>query len=659
MLNYVYQYFLIIYSKFAFSNMQQGHKMNSIRTITINELLPGADRKIKYNFFIPKYQRGYRWKETQIKQLISDLFEFGSQKVDNTFYCLQPLVVKKDGSKWIVIDGQQRLTSIFIILSALYQIIYKEKPDLYTLDYENHSDLWQCLRNLGSENPKEEPSVNYDDINKYHITEAYRTVWNWFCKDNNYSQNDIKTKGNALNDIITNYTRFIWYEIDSQSKPETIFTDINMGKIKLTNAELVKAALLQKDNYKNDENSLEASRAKIGTAWDLIETTLSNTYFWKFLINSGDEEYPVKTELIFDIWARELLKGTDEEKKEEENNKDIYTFIVLDRFIKNTIEKNKTESKKRYSVLLEHDIWNYAESIFNMLCDWYNEREWYHLIGFLLASDENAVNNKITIEKILKIRKLYIDNTKDDFVKALKEEIRDSIFDNRYSNDISLKENIENLLADLQYGKDKKKIKQILLLLNIISTQEGNERSRFSFCSYKDQKWDIEHINAQTDDIPQEQKYREEWIETLKNYLDYILLSADEKKDKELKQKVIDLKKEDIDFNEKSRNLILDIVNALNDDIQNSSNEEAKTDIANLALLDSATNRSYKNYVFPIKREIILEKNSNDCFVPVCTRNVFLKFYNRNAKQMYKWDSQDRYSYFNAIVDKLSKYLEQ
>jgi CRISPR/Cas system endoribonuclease Cas6 (RAMP superfamily) len=86
------------------------------------------------NFFIPSYQRGYRWDKQQVEDLLDDIYTFATKKkeTEKEFYCLQPIVVKKlkdeekainnlDNSKeWYeVIDGQQRLTTIRIILSYL------------------------------------------------------------------------------------------------------------------------------------------------------------------------------------------------------------------------------------------------------------------------------------------------------------------------------------------------------------------------------------------------------------------------------------------------------------------------------------------------------------------------------------------------------------
>ena len=78
-------------------------------------------------FFIPSYQRGYRWSKTQIEDLLSDIWEYYQQvtqtstDVAGKFYCLQPLVVRhrSENDVWEVIDGQQRLTTIYLIMKCL------------------------------------------------------------------------------------------------------------------------------------------------------------------------------------------------------------------------------------------------------------------------------------------------------------------------------------------------------------------------------------------------------------------------------------------------------------------------------------------------------------------------------------------------------------
>ena len=138
---------------------------NQIRLMPVKDLLG-------MNFFIPGYQRGYRWKTRQVEDLLDDIYEFMQSGKDGK-YCLQPLVVKysaskdrlldklnealkekendiqsayqvlKDYQRWDVVDGQQRLTTIYILLSYLD----KTKAP-YTLQYETRKGSQDFLKNI-------------------------------------------------------------------------------------------------------------------------------------------------------------------------------------------------------------------------------------------------------------------------------------------------------------------------------------------------------------------------------------------------------------------------------------------------------------------------------------------------------------------------------
>ena len=80
--------------------------------IQLEERLVG---EIKGEFSVPSYQRGYRWDDSQVNQLLNDIIENG-----NKTYCLQPLVVRKKAEGvFELIDGQQRLTTIYILLKYI------------------------------------------------------------------------------------------------------------------------------------------------------------------------------------------------------------------------------------------------------------------------------------------------------------------------------------------------------------------------------------------------------------------------------------------------------------------------------------------------------------------------------------------------------------
>lgn len=66
---------------------------------------------IRGSFYIPSYQRGYRWSETEVVRLLDDIYQNGKKN-----YCLQPVVVRKKGDHYELIDGQQRLTTLYLVI---------------------------------------------------------------------------------------------------------------------------------------------------------------------------------------------------------------------------------------------------------------------------------------------------------------------------------------------------------------------------------------------------------------------------------------------------------------------------------------------------------------------------------------------------------------
>ena len=180
------------------------------------------------SFFIPRYQRGYRWGETQVLNLLNDILEF-IDKGKKGIYCVQPLVVQQIQKSsgvffFFLIDGQQRLTTISIIL----QVIGIKRP--YSLDYavlEKKSD-----KDVGSEIVNSIMSLSDNDasgdINLFHMAQCRTTVQRW-----------LKNKDcNEILETIKHKVKFIWYQ-NEKEEPIKIFTRLNIGKIALTNSELM------------------------------------------------------------------------------------------------------------------------------------------------------------------------------------------------------------------------------------------------------------------------------------------------------------------------------------------------------------------------------------------------------------------------------------
>jgi hypothetical protein len=174
----------------------------------------------------------------------------------------------------------------------------------------------------------------------------------------------------------------------------------------------------------------------------------------------------------------------------------------------------------------------------------------------------------------------------------------------------------------------------------------NNEKDNayFPFDIYKNEKWDIEHITSITDAIP---KQKPEWLNDAKAFID------DEKTEgKELKKRADNCNCED---DTEFEALFKDIIQHFNSHLD----DEDINDISNLALLDSETNRGYKNAVFPLKRKTIIEREKKGTFVPICTKNVFLKYFSSYPPKISFWTQEDRENYYKDLELVLSDYIKE
>lgn len=561
-------------------------------------------------FYVPSYQRGYRWNKQQVIDLLEDIWEF-SQKNElkkDEFYCLQPIVVKKmDGleEKWEVIDGQQRLTTIYIILTYIKQNILPKAATTFSLEFETRKGSELFLKNIDAERKDE-------NIDYYHIFSALQNATEWF-----ESKGDETSVAIEVYNKLLNQTKFIWYQINDDVDPIDIFTRINLGKIPLTNSELIKALFLKKDNFgsESEREKVHLKQLEIANEWDQIEYSLQNDEFWYFICN-GLEEYEARIEFIFNMMSREINKTFEASISEKHN--EFFSFLVFSKLFKEEEQRIKEENLPYHKSPIDN-LWLRIKRYFMTFEEWFNNRELYHLIGYLVTVGV----------KIDEIKKDTETMTKSELIEYLNYRIRNSIL---------AKEDIE----EWDYNKDRKKIKNILLLFNVISLVE-NEKSnlRFPFDRFKIEKWDIEHIHAVNSEMPNDTKHRFDWLKATQDEIDDVTISDGIKEF---------IKNDLISDDNAFASLYDEILTTYgdNEDINN---------ISNLTLLDAATNRSYKNAIFPIKRKIILKNDREGTFIPICTKNVFLKYYSEDIKQMTFWGNDDRECYLKVIKETLKKYL--
>lgn len=609
----------------------------------------------KYKKFnVPSLQRTYRWGEKEITLLLNDLYEFYNTNEDSTndFYPLQPLILKKSNKNddtWNVLDGQQRLTTIKLIAS------YLEMGKDYCLDisYDTREKTKDFLDNIS--NKKEEDVGTSMEL--YYIFHAYEVIKAWFQKDTE--------KINAIRNVLfeKERTRFVVQEMNSDDDEAKTFQNINQGRIPLSCSELIKALFLGHifESHKIDNNcrfayssdgyglfipinpikeKQELTRIQnfIAKEWNDIETVLMHDEFYSFVCPEREKSIN-RMDFLFKVACRN-------EKFKKYNTDDPFNAIyecIKDGKVVDNISR----------------CWNVVFKCFNRMQKLYYDFDAYHLVGFCncehigISEDFNKYCND--------------DEKMDEFKTVIREKIKGKV--------------LKVKIKDLKYEDNKDEIKEILLLHNLQSYSD--EKLRFPFNLYDGGKnYDIEHIHA-TAEEKADKKSRYEWFETnhsqiekkkekLKDsdYLNEISPRFNTAKDlfdffekgyeKGCKEKNFDTFKDE-EFN-KLREIMI------KDNLDNEKEDLSKDDgIRNLCLLDSTTNRSYKNSLFITKREMILKKakgemDKENYVYPLllCTERIFLKFYSNvdSDDNLNFWTLNNRKAYLKDISKKVTDFLK-
>lgn len=569
--------------------------------IKLDTILVG---NIAGEFNIPSYQRGYRWGADEVTRLLDDIYSNGPQN-----YCLQPIVVKEYEGKYELIDGQQRLTTLFILLQYIKKE-YKPRIDIkYSISYDIRKKSGEYLLDI-------EEELSETNIDYFYMYQAYKTIDKWFRK----RDNDVVTADDIYN-YLAKYVKIIWYEIPSDSKDAIgLFTRLNIGKIPLTSAELVKAMFLTETNLNVNGKNIElkqklheAKQNEISTQWDIIEKELHDESLWKFLTNSGNTKYKTRIDLVLDLIADKPSDCRDK----------YYTFFYFDS-LRNEKELNK--------------VWQEIQHTFLLLKDWHEDHDLYHKIGYLIASEYKGG----TLVDIFKLSK---GKTKKEFKNELDNLIRSSI-------------KIKSNYADLDYNsaQDRKNITRLLLLFNVESVyQIDGKTQRFPFHQYKSFTsgkvvWSLEHIHAQHSEGL---KTQEQWKLWLEKHMDSVRTVTNGKTEllKEM-QNAIDKPKLIGDEFERIYQKVIEVLSE--------KGEMSIHSIANLTLLNTADNAALSNATFDVKRNEIIRMDKAGQYIPFCTKMVFLKYYTPSEKnQLHFWGREDRIAYIENINRVLDTYLDE
>lgn len=550
-------------------------------------------------FIVPEYQRGYRWQKEEVKKLLEDLEDFFNileeSNIDEyLYYSLQPVVVSKENNKYKIIDGQQRITTLYILfkyfqLKLCEEIIYKTRED--NADY---------LNNLDEDSAK-------DNIDFYNMFMAFKTIKEYFVNKN--KENFQKYMEEKI--------KIIWYEIDENEDELEVFERLNIGKIPLNDTELSKAMFLSKELSEND--NILNNKAEI---WYELEINLRE---------NDDKLYCIYN----NITQSDMMKITDDNYiiNDKILRIEMYLKLLVDKNIINDDNNYREYFEQRFKNKQLNDDWDLLEDYKRYLENMgrYEQKkclqeDLYHLIGYTITT------KLCTIREI--IEKFKEHSNSNNVIDFLYEKIKQDI------------DKLNEVITELTYG-DKSKVFKILFLYDNILYAQEQDGNGFPYNKFKLSQYSIEHIHAQkvhSRDIHNKDEYFNQLIE---------FLEKEKNENNEFKGEIeglINYIKRQI----KKKNRSDEENNEICENIDKRIDALGILDqIGNLALLDIKTNNKLNNKTYREKKKWLHDNQiAITNFIPKNTQNIF---YNNTQDEI--WSYTKREEYVKNMHDEINVFL--
>ena len=553
-------------------------------------------------FFVPSYQRGYRWTEHEVRTLLDDIRESSGR----TYY-LQPLVVKsRDDDSWELVDGQQRLTTLYLIFRYIRDNHMPSVVPGYSITYETRQGSKDYLEGRSDADPG-------NNIDFFHMARAYDCIEAWFDQWGHRTTHEAV----RLHGDLYDHVKVLWYVAPPEADSRDMFTRLNVGRIPLTDAELVKALLLSRGAVGpgNTNPSLE-----MAAYWDGIERDLRRPEVWAFVTRAAIEEATHISLLLDTLADIELAKvRTDMQKAGGIRGPErplFQTFETLRTWIADDAQ----------------EFWRSLVELHSLVLGWFEDRDLFHKVGYLISVGHTFAE----------LVELSNGKGRSAFDRALDDKIRAHLGLTASG------------IADLTYGS--KRTSDVLLLMNVETIRGMQDSSeRYSFRAHAAGTWSLEHIHAQNAEplntVPQ-------WRAWLMYHHDALadLPRVHPARRADLMRRIEEVLSTEV--TQKSFSTVEEDVTAVFSPADEPLDGEVHA-ISNLALLGFKENAALNNAVFEVKRREILRLDKAGSYIPVCTRNVFLKYYSpEGSQQLHFWSDADRRAYLQALLDAVGPYLQ-
>lgn len=477
------------------------NKQNVLQLLTSGQEIP---------FVIPEYQRPYSWSDDEIITLFEDLWDFSIERTHNDgakSYFLGCIVSYEEDGKRQIIDGQQRITSLFLLLRAVFSMLEQEENK--TEEVENF------IRKIKPALWKENEMTGKEDRNQILLkSEVVTDSGNMILRNiletgeadpkakDNYSRNFNKFKELYVNKsqsspnqiyhfvlALLNYSILLPITADDQETALTIFNTLNNRGLPLSDADIFKSYIYKKLDDKGKSTFITKWKKLESDSEKANESIQSLFYYNMFYMRAREKDDKSTTPGVRKYYLdknhnRLITEIIDELASnlhlwEVINNREV---VDSEQWSKNIDIRKILDCLSSYT----NEFWKYPVSIFYMEHknneDFENLflqflRKFYVMIltRYLEVPTINAVK-----ADILKLNVQIIGNCHPNFYAGFEEKK----LDDEYAI------NAENARTDNLIIAPHKNM--VRMLLKLLAYQEEEQKELLP--TY----WEIEHIFPQT-----------------------------------------------------------------------------------------------------------------------------------------------------------------
>lgn len=270
-------------------------------------------------FVIPEYQRPYAWTDEQVETLFEDLWEFtvtsGGTERDGSYFLGSVVAYENEDGEQEIIDGQQRITSLFLLLRAIYtklvatpesertaeakNFIKKIEPAIWrtnkltgTVDYKNILLTSCVINNDGNEILRSILETGKTDENaKDNYSKNYRSFQELF--DKHSTENPLMVYQFIY--ALLNQAILLPITADTQDTALTIFSTLNDRGLPLSDADIFKAKIYNQLEVNEKKDFIERWKELDEQAAEAGESIQQLFYYNMFYFRALEQDTKTTT----------------------------------------------------------------------------------------------------------------------------------------------------------------------------------------------------------------------------------------------------------------------------------------------------------------------------------------------------------------------------